>query len=109
MLLHKRSASRSLDEELELYELLDMDAPREEDVDLEIDHTLDSVLHVQQPMLSRCCNALGCVPPSLHQRLWEIPRSDAVADYDGRATYATAPTSHRLVTDWHNTESEAAR
>ena len=43
---HERSASRSLDEELELYELLDMDAAGEEDVNLEIDHTLDSVLHV---------------------------------------------------------------
>ena len=40
---HERSASRSLNEELELYELLDLDAPGEEDVDLEIDPTLDSV------------------------------------------------------------------
>jgi hypothetical protein len=44
--MHERSASRSLDEELELYELLDMDAPGEEDVNLEVDNTLDSVLHV---------------------------------------------------------------
>ena len=42
---HERTASRSLDEELELYELLDMDAPGEEDINIEIDHTLDSVLH----------------------------------------------------------------
>ena len=41
---HGRSASRSLNEELELYELLDMDAAGEEDVDLEIDPVLDSVL-----------------------------------------------------------------
>lgn len=39
---HERSASRSLDEELELYELLDLDAPG---VNVEIDHALDSVLH----------------------------------------------------------------
>ena len=39
-----QSASCSLDEELELYELLDMDAAGDEDVDLEIDPTLDSVL-----------------------------------------------------------------
>jgi hypothetical protein len=42
---HERSASRSLDEELELYELLDLDAPGEEDIDVEIDHALDSILH----------------------------------------------------------------
>jgi hAT family C-terminal dimerisation region len=42
---HERSASRSLEEELELYELLDLDAPGEEDINLEIDHALDSVLH----------------------------------------------------------------
>jgi hypothetical protein len=42
---HERSASRSLDEELELYELLDLDAPGEEDINVEIDHALDSVLH----------------------------------------------------------------
>jgi hypothetical protein len=42
---HERSASRSLDEELELYELLDLDAPGE-DINIEIDHTLDSILHV---------------------------------------------------------------
>ena len=33
-------------EELELYELLDMDTPKEEHVNVEIDYTLDSVLHV---------------------------------------------------------------
>lgn len=42
---HERTASRSLDEELELYELLDLDAPGEEDINIAIDHTLDSVLH----------------------------------------------------------------
>lgn len=43
--LHERTASRSLDEELELYELLDLDAPGEEDINIEIDHALDSILH----------------------------------------------------------------
>ena len=43
---HERSASRSLEEELEFYELLDLDAPGDsEDINVEIDHTLDSVLH----------------------------------------------------------------
>ena len=42
---HERSASRSLNEELELYELLDLDAAGEEGVDVEINHTLDSILH----------------------------------------------------------------
>ena len=40
---HKQSASCSLSEELELIELLDLDAPREEDMDLEINPTLDSM------------------------------------------------------------------
>jgi hypothetical protein len=44
--LHERSASRSLDEELEFYELLDLGAPGDEDVNLDVDSTLDSVLHV---------------------------------------------------------------
>jgi len=44
--LHKRSASHSLDEELEFYELLDLDAPGEEDINLDMDQALDSVLHV---------------------------------------------------------------
>jgi hypothetical protein len=44
--LHERSASRSLDEELEFYELLNLDAPGDEDVNLDVDSTLDSVLHV---------------------------------------------------------------
>jgi hAT family C-terminal dimerisation region len=44
--LHERSATRSLDEELELYELLDLDAAGEADDSLEIDHTLDSILHM---------------------------------------------------------------
>ena len=43
--LHERSATRSLDEELELYELLDLDATGEADDNLDIDHTLDSILH----------------------------------------------------------------
>ncbi|KAH9068124.1 hypothetical protein EDB83DRAFT_2518857 [Lactarius deliciosus] len=43
---NKRSASRRLDEELELYELFDLDAQGEEDMDIKIDHTLDSVLHI---------------------------------------------------------------
>ena len=42
---HEHSTSQSLDEELELYELLDLDAPGEEDINVEIDHALDSVLH----------------------------------------------------------------
>jgi hypothetical protein len=42
---HERTASRSLYEELELYELLDLDAPGEEDINIEIDRTLDSILH----------------------------------------------------------------
>lgn len=41
----ERTTSRSLDEELELYELLDLDAAGEEDFNIEIDHTLDSLLH----------------------------------------------------------------
>jgi len=43
--LHERSTSRSLDEELELYELLDADAPGDSDINVEIDPALDSVLH----------------------------------------------------------------
>ena len=46
VLPHKCSASCSLDEELELYELLDLDAPGDEDVHLEVDEVLDSILHV---------------------------------------------------------------
>ncbi len=42
---HERSTSWSLDEELELYELLDLDVPGEEDVNVEFDHALDSMLH----------------------------------------------------------------
>ena len=42
---HECSASQSLDEELELYELLDFDAPGEEDINVEIDNALNSVLH----------------------------------------------------------------
>jgi hypothetical protein len=44
--LHEQSASRSLDKEPEFYELLDMDAPGDEDVNLDINSSLDSVLHV---------------------------------------------------------------
>ena len=43
--VHERSASQSLDEELELYELLDTDAPGHDDINVEIDPALDSVLH----------------------------------------------------------------
>ena len=43
--LHERSASQSLDEELELYELIDTDAPGYDDVNMEIDPVLKSVLH----------------------------------------------------------------
>jgi len=43
--MHERSASRSLDEELELYELLDVDAPGDDDINVEIDPALDSLLH----------------------------------------------------------------
>ena len=42
---HERTASRSLNEELQLYELLDKDAPGEEDMNVEIDPALDSLLH----------------------------------------------------------------
>ena len=44
--LHEQSASCSLDEELEFYELLNLDAPGGEDVNLDVDSTLDSVLHI---------------------------------------------------------------
>ena len=43
--LHERSASRSLAQELELYELLDTDAPGDNDVNVEMDPALDSILH----------------------------------------------------------------
>ena len=46
VLLHECSASHSLDEKLEFYELLDLDAPGEQDINLDIDQALDSVLHV---------------------------------------------------------------
>jgi hypothetical protein len=42
---HEHSTSQSLDEELELYKLPDLDAPGEEDINVEIDNALDSVLH----------------------------------------------------------------
>ncbi|KAI9442952.1 ribonuclease H-like domain-containing protein [Lactarius indigo] len=44
--LHERSASRSLNEELELYELLNSDPAGVEGVDVEIDHALDSIFVV---------------------------------------------------------------
>ncbi|KAH9023573.1 hypothetical protein EDB83DRAFT_2527307 [Lactarius deliciosus] len=44
--LHERSASRSLNEELELYELLNSDPIGAEGVDVEIDHALDSIFVV---------------------------------------------------------------
>ncbi|KAH9015498.1 hypothetical protein EDB84DRAFT_1567672 [Lactarius hengduanensis] len=44
--LHERSASRSLNEELELYELLNLDPTGAEGVDVEIDHALDSIFVV---------------------------------------------------------------
>ena len=40
----ERSASRSLDEEMELYELLDLDAAGEEDMDAPVDDTVNSLL-----------------------------------------------------------------
>ena len=47
--LHECSVSWSLNEELELYELLDMDAPGYHNVNMEIDPVLESVLHHVQP------------------------------------------------------------
>jgi hypothetical protein len=44
--LHGWSASRSLDEELEFYKLLNLGAPGDEDVNLDVNSTLDSMLHV---------------------------------------------------------------
>jgi hypothetical protein len=44
--LHEWSASHSLDKELEFYKLLNLDAPGDEDVSLDVDSTLDSMLHV---------------------------------------------------------------
>jgi hypothetical protein len=43
--LNDRSASRSLEEELELYELIDKDAGGADDINIEIDPALDSLLH----------------------------------------------------------------
>ena len=43
--MNERSASRSLDEELKLYELLDEDAPGVDDINIEIDPALNSLLH----------------------------------------------------------------
>ena len=46
VLLHEWSASCSLDKELEFYKLLNLDAPGDEDVNLDVDSILDSMLHV---------------------------------------------------------------
>ena len=43
--VHKCSTSQSLDEELELYKLLDTDAPGHNNINVKIDAVLDSVLH----------------------------------------------------------------
>ena len=45
ILVHKHSVSQSLDGELELYELLDTDAPSHNHINVKIDPALDSVLH----------------------------------------------------------------
>ena len=45
ILPHEHSMSRSLHEELELYELIDLDGTGEGSVDVEIDHVLESILH----------------------------------------------------------------
>jgi hypothetical protein len=44
--LHEQSASHSLDKELEFYELLNLNAPGDEGVNLDVDSSLDSMLHV---------------------------------------------------------------
>ena len=43
--MYAKSAKRSFDEELELYELLDLDAQGEDDVDLEVDDSTGAMLH----------------------------------------------------------------
>ena len=43
--MHAKSVKRSFDEELELYELLDLDAQCEDDVDLEVDDSTGAMLH----------------------------------------------------------------
>ena len=43
--LYAKSPRRSFDEELELYELLDLDAQGEDDVDLNVDDSTGAILH----------------------------------------------------------------
>ena len=43
--MYAKSAKRSFDEELELYELLNLDAQGEDDVDLEVDDSTGAMLH----------------------------------------------------------------
>jgi hypothetical protein len=43
--LYAKSPRRSFDEELELYELLDIDAQGEADVDLDVDDSTGAILH----------------------------------------------------------------
>ena len=42
--MHSRSSIRSFDEELELYEMLDMDAEGEEDVGVDVDDDMGDLL-----------------------------------------------------------------
>jgi hypothetical protein len=102
--LHERSASRSLNEELELNELLYMDVPGEVYVNLEIDHTLDSVLHVSLNglMVSRCHSVLVFVLAYISDYGKGRMRSQT-------ATVVRLLRLHRLVSDWHNTDLKARR
>ena len=43
--MYAKSVKRSFDKELELYELLDLDAQCEDDVDLEVDDSTGAMLH----------------------------------------------------------------
>ena len=43
--MYAKSVKRSFDKELELYELLDLDAQGEDDVDLEADDSTCAMLH----------------------------------------------------------------
>ena len=43
--LYAKTARRSFDEELKLYELLDLDAQGEDDVDLDVDDSTGAILH----------------------------------------------------------------
>jgi len=42
---YEKTARRSFDEELELYELLDLDAAGEEDVDVDLDDSTGDLVH----------------------------------------------------------------